>query len=113
MWPARSVTRCPAGSADRLFRAGREPDHLAAGRTARRQGRQVLGARLPVVGAVELQRLVLGSEGLDVLVALHAGAGRDELADDDVLLEAHETVGTALDGGLGEHTRRLLEGGGG
>ena len=37
------------------------------------------------------------------------GPGRDELADDDVLLEAHEAVGPALDRGLGEHPGGLLE----
>jgi hypothetical protein len=40
----------------------------------------------------------------------HAGAGRDELADDDVLLQTrHQAVVTALDGGLGEHPGGLLE----
>ena len=38
---------------------------------------------------VEGQRLVVGRLGLDVAVARHAGPGRDELADDHVLLEAH------------------------
>src|SRR6202140_4200280 len=34
---------------------------------------------------------------------------RDQPADDDVLLEAIERVGLAVDRGLGEHARRLLE----
>src|SRR5690606_36954637 len=36
--------------------------------------------------------------------------GRNETADDDVLLEAFEQVGLARDGGLGEDAGRLLEG---
>ena len=44
---------------------------------------------------------------------LQAGPGRDELADDDVLLQPEELVALALDGRLGQHPRRLLEGGGG
>ena len=44
-------------------------------------------------------------------VRRRARAGRDELADDDVLLEADEPVLGAVDGGLGQHPRRLLEGG--
>src|SRR6185436_595731 len=41
-----------------------------------------------------------------------ASAGRDQAADDDVLLEALEGVDLAVDGGLGQHARGLLEGGG-
>ena len=40
------------------------------------------------------------------------GTGRDELADDDVLLQPEELVGAAVDGCFGEHPGRLLEGGG-
>ena len=40
---------------------------------------------------------------------MRAGAGRDQPADDDVLLEAVERVDLAVDGGLGEHARGLLE----
>src|SRR5207244_6340208 len=40
------------------------------------------------------------------------GARGDELADDDVLLEAQEPVLLAHDRGLGADARRLLEGGG-
>ena len=43
------------------------------------------------------------------LVHHGAGAGRDQAADDDVLLQAVERVGLAVDGGLGEHAGRLLE----
>ncbi len=39
---------------------------------------------------------------LKVAVARQAGAGGDELADDDVLLQAHQVVHLALDGGLGQ-----------
>src|SRR5580693_8785311 len=43
------------------------------------------------------------------LVHHGAGAGGDQPADDDVLLEAVERIGLAVDRGLGEHARRLLE----
>src|SRR5690606_2610218 len=72
-----------------------------------REAGQVLRAGL--LGAVEVQRFVVGRVGLDLLVAGHAGTGGDELADDDVLLEAAEAVGAALDGGLGEDPGGLLE----
>ena len=39
----------------------------------------------------------------------HAGAGRDQLADDDVLLQAQQRVGLGVDGRVGEHPGRLLE----
>ena len=41
--------------------------------------------------------------------SLKPGAGRDEVAEDDVLLEADEVVDLARQGGLGEHLGRLLE----
>ena len=50
----------------------------------------------------------LGGE-LDVAVVLHAGAGGDEAADDDVLLEAAQRVDGAVDAGFGEHAGGLLE----
>src|SRR5262245_40100082 len=40
-----------------------------------------------------------------------AGAGRNQPADDHVLLEAIERIGLAVDGGVGQHTGGLLEGG--
>ena len=43
---------------------------------------------------------------------LHTRTGRDELADDDVLLQAEELVALAFNGSLCEHPGRLLEGGG-
>src|SRR5215208_4468693 len=44
-------------------------------------------------------------------VVLEAGRGRDQLADDDVLLQADQAVALALEGGVREHLGRLLEGG--
>src|SRR3954452_8483896 len=44
-------------------------------------------------------------------VLRRAGPGRDQLADDDVLLETDQVVAGAVDGGLREHPGRLLEGG--
>ena len=46
---------------------------------------------------------------LHAAVVLHAGAGRDQAAHDDVLLEAAQVVHLAVDGGFGEHARGLLE----
>ena len=53
-----------------------------------------------------------GSAGsiVDPPVLLQAGCGRDQLADDHVLLEPEQPVDLALDRGVGEHLRRLLEG---
>ena len=65
------------------------------------------GARGGVLGAV-----VLGAVNrldLHIAVALHAGAGGDQLTDDDVLLQADEVVHLALDGGVGEDAGGLLE----
>ena len=62
----------------------------------------------------------LAGEGLEGRLALallagrdvgrRPGPGRDELADDDVLLEPDQVVLGAVDGRLGEHPGRLLEG---
>ena len=46
---------------------------------------------------------------LHLAVVLHAGAGRNQAAHDDVLLEAAQVVHLAVDGGFGEHARGLLE----
>src|ERR1039457_5166961 len=54
---------------------------------------------------------VLGRLHPDAPVAGHPRAGRDELADDDVLLEAEQRVRLGVDGRVGEYPRRLLEGG--
>src|SRR5881392_3685639 len=56
-----------------------------------------------------LHRLAAGREHLHAGVVAEARAGRDEPADDDVLLQTAQVVGLAGDGGLGEHARRLLE----
>src|SRR5258706_11329890 len=45
-----------------------------------------------------------------LLVVVQPGPGRDELADDHVLLEASQAVHLAADRGFGEHTGGLLEG---
>src|SRR5262249_40574018 len=56
----------------------------------------------------ENERITLGR---DFAQAIHhrTGAGRDQAAHDDVLLESVERVSLAVDGSLGEHARRLLE----
>ena len=54
----------------------------------------------------------LGRLDLDPPVALEPRGGRDQLADDHVLLEAVEGVLLALERGVREHLGRLLEGGG-
>ena len=66
---------------------------------------------------VHVQHRVVGHMGgrariehLDALVAAHAHARGDQLADDDVLLEAHQGVHFALDGGVGQNAGGLLEG---
>src|SRR4029079_16364387 len=50
---------------------------------------------------------------LDRPVPLEARRRRDQLPDDDVLLQAEQPVDLALDRRVREHLRRLLEGGGG
>src|SRR5438105_3311705 len=47
-----------------------------------------------------------------LLVVVEPGPGRDQLADDHVLLQAPEPVDLARDRGLGQHTGCLLEGSG-
>src|SRR5579871_6279868 len=44
-----------------------------------------------------------------VAVVLHAGSGRDEASDDDVLFQAAQVIDLAVDAGFGEHSRGLLE----
>ena len=53
---------------------------------------------------------ITSSAILILAVELHARAGRDQAAHDDVLLQAAQVVHLAADRGLGEHARRLLEG---
>src|SRR3954452_10047111 len=52
---------------------------------------------------------LLGRLDPDVAVAVDAGARRDELADDDVLLQTQQRVAAGVDRGIGENTGRLLE----
>src|SRR5271163_3045023 len=44
-----------------------------------------------------------------LVVRVHAGAGRDQASHDDVFLEPDQPIDFAVDGRLGQHTRRLLE----
>src|SRR3954454_17228022 len=53
---------------------------------------------------------LLGRLDPDVAVAGQTRTGRDELTDDDVLLEADERVGLGVDRRVGEDPGRLLEG---
>src|SRR5205085_7939002 len=100
----------------RLFRAREEAGLVFADAryglalaVARADVGQPGGQILIGVGRVVRQRFVVGRLEVEIAVAGHARAGRDQLPDDDVLLEAEELVALALDGGLGEHTRGLLE----
>src|SRR4051794_31003568 len=63
-----------------------------------------------VVAAVER---AVGRTDVDAAVPPEAGGSRDQLADDHVLLQTEQAVDLALDRGVGQHLRRLLEGGGG
>src|SRR5919201_1748460 len=56
-----------------------------------------------------LLRHLLRRADLDRPVLLQTGRGRDQLADDHVLLQAEQPVDLALDRGIGQHLRRLLE----
>src|SRR5438067_1909581 len=60
---------------------------------------------------VRLGRHLLGGADVDLPVPLETRRGRDQLADDHVLLQPEQPVDLALDRGVGEHLRRLLEGG--
>src|SRR3990172_7363402 len=51
----------------------------------------------------------LGRRHLDLRVAVDAGARRDQVPDDDVLLEPQQVILGALDGGVRQHPRGLLE----
>ena len=72
--------------------------------------------RVGDVGEIgQIHAVVLGLSGSDrllvrlkVAVAGKAAAGGDELADDDIFLQADQMVDLALDGSIGEHLRRLL-----
>src|SRR5690349_16462087 len=69
------------------------------------RGEQLLLGRRPGVRA---DRGRGGRADLDRPIPLQAGRRGDELADDDVLLQAEQTVDLALDRGVGQNLRRLL-----
>src|SRR5690606_9094709 len=93
----------------------------------RRGQRPAGGLVVGPLAAVLEERVVLGPGLLDRLagerlqrrpalalaagrdVRRRAGPGRDQLADDDVLLEPDQVVLGAVDRGLGEYPGRLLE----
>ena len=72
-----------------------------------------------IVEIVDAQVVGVGGFGVlaffrfEVAVEGHAGAGGDEAAEDDVLLEAAEVVDPAFQGRFGEDAGGFLEGGGG
>ncbi|MPM12273.1 hypothetical protein SDC9_58625 [bioreactor metagenome] len=74
-------------------------------------GHQVVVVRLVAGHRVGRRLRLRGRLDPDVAVALQAGAGRDQLAEDHVLLQAHQGIRLAVDGGVGEHLGGLLEGG--
>src|SRR5215468_9360146 len=83
-----------------------EADRIAAGGLPERVVRYLLvGGR----GRVDGGPRVLGRLHPDAAVPEHSGAGRDQLADDHVLLQAQQRVRLGVDGGVGEHPGRLLE----
>ena len=119
--------RGASSAADRngLTKSDSSSDATGDGGREREIGRLVVrGAGLAVLE----ERVVLAAEVVEGLageglegrpplallargdVRRRARPGRDELADDDVLLEADQVVLGAVDGGLGEHPGRLLEG---
>src|SRR6185437_5159719 len=73
----------------------------------------LVGRRRKLHGFERRQLLFLLAHQAHGAVGLEAGAGGNEPAHDDVLLQAAEVVHLALDRGFGEHARGLLEGSGG
>ena len=57
-------------------------------------------------------RRILDLLQLDVVIPVHSGAGRHQLTDNYVLLQAQQRVNLTLDSGVGEHSGGLLERGG-
>src|SRR5439155_1728066 len=92
----------------RLLRllAGHRPDGTAE---------PLLGLGLSSLGQLPLPGLPVFGDGVlldlhpDVPVPAHAGTRRDELADDDVLLQTEQRIAPRADGRLREHARGLLE----
>src|SRR6202165_984027 len=72
-----------------------------------RIARQYLGDR--GLGRKLRRRWQRRSLDLHFLVPVHTCSGRDEVTDDDVLLEAEQLVPRAADRGVGENSRGLLE----
>ena len=62
-----------------------------------------------IVARVERHRLVVRCFDTELAVLRHTCASWNQLAENDVLLEANEVVCAAIDGSLGEHTSCLLE----
>src|SRR5262249_60201407 len=94
-----SFSRTARAGGSRRSRRGRQGGRLLGGR-----GR----LRLLLLALLENERVALDR---DLAQAVHqrTRAGRDQAADDDVLLETVERVDLAVDRRLGEHARRLLE----
>src|SRR5699024_8194130 len=61
---------------------------------------------------VQLRLGLLGGLHLEVPVPGQTRSGRDELTEDDVLLQAHQGIAAAAHRSLGQHLGGLLEGGG-
>src|SRR4029079_14313072 len=96
---------------ERRLRAllGRQVDLAVPGRLAVASDKRVrIDGRLAEVLDVE-PGSVLGGLDRDRAVLAQSGRGRDQLADDDVLLQADQVVGLALERRIGEHLGGLLE----
>src|SRR3989475_489064 len=97
---ARDLSRAPSSLAayppNRLISL-----HFLRERTRHHSGRGLRGGR---------RRLEpLGRLDLDVVIPIDAGPGRDEMPDDDVLLETEEVVLGPANRRVGQHPRGLLE----
>src|SRR5919109_2324834 len=126
-FPRPEAGRGPGGYGGYALRLALAVGGGAAADRAERVGLVGLGQRRGRAEQVHRRRLErgllvllglggLGSE-LELALALEplleARAGRDQLADDDVLLQPEQAILPAADRGLGEHASRLLERGGG
>src|SRR6478735_8195629 len=101
-----------------VVRTGDRRRQRKAGRVVGRPTLPVLEERVELATEVFERLAGKGLEGRSPLALLarrhvrrRTRPSRDELADDDVLLETDEVVLGAVDGGLGQHPGRLLEGG--
>src|ERR1041385_504132 len=102
----------PGGRVRRLRLLGRaEPAELALGLLAGHRGHRTRAflPGLSGLGQLALAGLPVLGDGVvldpdpDVAVPAHAGTGRDQLADDHVLLQPEQRVGLAADGRLRQH----------